>query len=90
MMSDLRLILLIIGCFIVLGVYLWEIFRKKERKRKTDILNAANESANISITSNTDFSDEDYNQAISDLTELSNHLQNNSTTSKQFFSSGDA
>ena len=86
-MSDLRLILLIIGCVIVLGVYLWEIFRKKERKRKTDILNAANEIPDMSITSNTDFSDEDYNKAISDLTELSNHLQNNSTTPKQFISS---
>jgi len=88
-MSDLRLILLIIGCFIILGVYLWEIFRKKERKRKTDILNAANEISDTSIASDTDFSDEDYNKAISDLTELSIHLQNNSTNSKQFISSGE-
>ena len=81
-MSDLRLILLIIGCCLVLGVYLWEIFRKRQKRNKADILNAADEIPDIPITPISDFSDEDYNKAIADLTELSAHLQNNSLSSE--------
>ena len=86
-MSDLRLILLIIGCFIVLGVYLWEISKKKQRRRKIDIFNTENEITDAPITSNSDFSGEDYNKAISDLTELSAHLQTNNTTSEKIIPS---
>jgi cell division protein ZipA len=81
-MSDLRLILVIIGCFIVLGVYLWDVFQKKQRGKKADILNAVNETPDTPITPNADFSEEDYNKAISDLTELSAQLQNNSKASE--------
>ena len=43
MNNNLRLILLIIGCCLVLGIYLWEIFRKRQRRNKADILNAVDE-----------------------------------------------
>ena len=88
-MNDLRLILLIIGCFIVLGVYLWEIFKKKQRRRKIDTINTENEITDVPITPSSDFSDEDYNKAISDLTELSTHLQINNTTSEKNVTSRD-
>ncbi|MBL1140897.1 MAG: cell division protein ZipA [Proteobacteria bacterium] len=42
-MDNLRLILLIIGCLIVLGIYLWEIFNNNKPKKRTDILNAVDE-----------------------------------------------
>ena len=77
MSNNLRLILLIIGCCLVLGIYLWEIFRKRQRRNKADILNAVDEIPDIPIKPSSDFSDEDYNKAIADLTELSAHLQNN-------------
>ena len=82
-MNDLRLILVIIGCFIVLGVYLWEIFQKKQRRKKADILNAINEIPDSPITPNSDFSEEEYNQAISDLTELSAQLKNNNSKTSE-------
>jgi len=82
MNNDLRLILLIIGCCLVLGIYLWEIFRKKQRRNKADILNAVDEIPDIPIKPSSDFSDEDYNKAIADLTELSAHLQNNTTNNE--------
>ena len=37
-MDKLRLTLLIVGCFIVLGIYLWEIFSKTNSKKQTAIL----------------------------------------------------
>ena len=37
-MDKLRLTLLIVGCFIVLGIYLWEIFCKTNSKKQTAIL----------------------------------------------------
>lgn len=42
-MDNLRIILLIIGCFIVLGIYLWEIFFKSEPRKNSDILDAVDE-----------------------------------------------
>lgn len=42
-MDNLRLILLIIGCLIVMGIYLWEIFNNSKPKKRTDILNAVDE-----------------------------------------------
>ena len=56
MTNNLRLMLLIIGCCLVLGVYLWEIFRKRRRK-KADILSAVDESDDIPFTQNSDFSE---------------------------------
>ena len=46
----LRLTLLIVGCFIVLGIYLWEIFYKTSPKKKTDILDAVDETPDIPLT----------------------------------------
>lgn len=42
-MDNLRLILLIVGCLIILGIYLWEIFNSNSAKKRTDILNAVDE-----------------------------------------------
>ena len=42
-MDNLRLILLVIGCLIILGIYLWEIFNSKSSKKRTDILSAVDE-----------------------------------------------
>ncbi len=42
-MDNLRLILLIIGCLVVLGIYLWEVFNNGSPKKRTDILNAVDE-----------------------------------------------
>ena len=42
-MDNLRLILLVIGCLCVLGIYLWENFRNKSPKKRNDILNAVDE-----------------------------------------------
>ena len=85
MSNNLRLMLLIIGCCLVLGVYLWEIFRKRKRK-KADILSAVDESDDISFTPNSDFSEEDYSKAISDLTELSNQLANSNSDTEHIIS----
>ena len=49
-MDKLRLTLLIVGCFIVLGIYLWEIFYKTSPKKKTDILDAVDETPDIPLT----------------------------------------
>ena len=85
MSNNLRLMLLIIGCCLVLGVYLWEIFRKRRRK-KADILSAVDESDDIPFTQNSDISEEQYNKAISDLTELSNQLANSNSDTKHIIS----
>ena len=42
-MDNLRLILLIVGCLVVLGIYLWEVFNNQTPKKRTDILNAVDE-----------------------------------------------
>jgi cell division protein ZipA len=51
-MDNLRLILLIIGCFIVMGIYLWEVFYKATPKKRTDILNAVDETPDSFISPN--------------------------------------
>lgn len=48
-MDNLRLILLIIGCLIVAGIYLWDIFSNDKPKKRTDILNAVDETPESSI-----------------------------------------
>jgi cell division protein ZipA len=50
-MDNLRLILLIIGCLIVMGIYLWEIFRSSPPKKRNDILNAVDEVPESAVSS---------------------------------------
>lgn len=68
-MDKLRLTLLIIGCFIVLGIYLWEIFYRPNPKKKADILDAVDEIPDIPLTPlNNEV--EDYSAAMADLGSL--------------------
>lgn len=78
-MDNLRLILLIIGCLIVLGIYVWEILRNKEPRKRADILNAVDEapdtpasSVNTSDINNDTFSHE----ALADLGSLLTQSRN--------------
>lgn len=50
-MDNLRFVLLVIGCLSVLGIYLWEILRDKEPKKRADILNAVDETPDTPISS---------------------------------------
>ncbi|MFT5397034.1 MAG: cell division protein ZipA [Gammaproteobacteria bacterium] len=68
-MDKLRLTLLIVGCFIVLGIYLWEIFYKASPKKKTDILDAVDEIPDIPLTPLIN-EEEDYSAAMADLGSL--------------------
>ena len=77
MTNNLRLLLLIIGCCLVLAIYLWEIYRKNKSKNKADILNAVDNISDLPISPNDVFTEKDYSKAIADLSELSTHLQNN-------------
>lgn len=81
-MDNLRLILLIIGCFIVLGIYLWEILGNKEPKKRAEILNAVDEVPETSASptntiniNNDNFSHETY----ADLGSLLTQTRNQST-----------
>lgn len=49
-MDNLRLILLIIGCLIVMGIYLWEVFNSSKPKKRTDILNAVDETPDSPVS----------------------------------------
>jgi cell division protein ZipA len=49
-MDNLRLTLLIIGCLVVMGIYLWEVLYKGTTKKKTDILNAVDETPDIPVS----------------------------------------
>lgn len=49
-MDNLRLILLILGCLIVAGIYLWEVFYKTRPKKKTDMLNAVDETPDTPLS----------------------------------------
>jgi cell division protein ZipA len=49
-MDNLRLTLLIIGCLVVLGIYLWEVLYKGSPKKRTDILNAVDEAPDSPIS----------------------------------------
>ena len=75
MENNLRFILFIIGICLVLGIYLWEILRKKKNIHKTDILNAVDEVPDSSFQIDQSFSKEDYSKAITDLNELSDNLR---------------
>ena len=86
-MDNLRLILLIIGCFIVLGIYLWEVFYKSEPRKKTEILDAVDEIPDIPVSPINNEAD-DYSVAMADLgsllTQSRNQGMNTDDTSKPF------
>ncbi len=78
-MDNLRLILLIIGCLVVLGIYLWEVFYKGRPKKKTDILNAVDETPDIPVaaTINNEVSVDNYStEALADLGSLLKQSRN--------------
>ncbi len=49
-MDNLRLTLLIIGCLVVLGIYLWEKYTNSSPKKRTDILNAVDEVPDVPVS----------------------------------------
>ena len=76
-MDNLRLILLIIGCILVLGIYLWEVFYKGTPKKRTDILDAVDEIPDIPIQPMSNGTD-DYSTPLSDLGSLLTQSRNQS------------
>lgn len=69
-MDNLRLTLLITGCLIVLGIYLWEIFGKTKPKKKTDILDAVDDFPDLSPTPFNNNESENYSSEANDLASL--------------------
>ncbi len=65
-MDNLRFVLLVIGCLSVLGIYLWEILRDKEPKKRADILNAVDETPDtpISSISTTDITNDNFSHDV--------------------------
>ena len=76
-MDNLRLTLLIIGCLIVLGIYLWEVFYKGVPKKKTNILDAVDEIPDMPVTPINNEADE-YSVAMADLGSLLTQSRNQS------------
>jgi cell division protein ZipA len=76
-MDKLRLTLLIIGCLIVLGIYLWEIFYKVSPRKKTDILDAVDDIPDIPLAPLIN-DPEDYSAPTSDLGNLLTQSRNES------------
>ncbi|HIF51036.1 MAG TPA: cell division protein ZipA [Thiotrichaceae bacterium] len=77
-MDNLRLILLIIGCLIVTGIYLWEVFYNAAPKRKADILNAVDESPDLPLypNNNSDVNIDDHSaDALADIGSLLSQSQ---------------
>lgn len=74
-MDKLRLTLLIIGCLVVLGIYLWEVFFKSVPRKKTDILDAVDDMPDMPLTSSNDEAD-DFSAAMSDLGSLLTQSRN--------------
>ncbi|GJM05573.1 MAG: hypothetical protein DHS20C09_15690 [marine bacterium B5-7] len=68
-MDKLRLTLLIVGCFIVLGIYLWEIFYKPSPKKKADILDAVDEIPDVPLAPLNNEA-EDHSAVMADLGSL--------------------
>ncbi len=50
-MSDLRILLLVVGCLFIVGIYCWEVFFKSEPKRKDNILDAIDDMPDLPSTS---------------------------------------
>jgi cell division protein ZipA len=78
-MDKLRLTLLIVGCFIVLGIYLWEIFYKSSLRKKTDILDAVDEIPDTPLAPLNSES-EDYSASMTDLGSLLTKTRDQSVT----------
>lgn len=80
-MDNLRFVLLVIGCLSVLGIYLWEILRNKEPKKRADILNAVDETPEtpISSISTNDISNDSFSHdVLADLGSLLTQSRNQS------------
>jgi cell division protein ZipA len=80
-MDNLRLVVLVIGCLSVLGIYLWEILRNKEPKKRADILNAVDETPDtpISSISTYDIANDSFSHdALADLGSLLTQSRNQS------------
>tara|TARA_R110000782_G_scaffold235939_3_gene321995 strand:+ start:839 stop:1729 length:891 start_codon:yes stop_codon:yes gene_type:complete len=77
-MDKLRLTLLIVGCFIVLGIYLWEIFYRPSPKKKTDILDAVDEIPDVPLTPLNN-EPEEYSTVMADLSSLLTQSRNQTT-----------
>jgi len=78
-MDKLRLTLLIVGCFIVLGIYLWEIFYKSNPRKKTDILDAVDEIPDTPLAPLNNES-ESYSASMTDLGSLLTKTRDQSVT----------
>ncbi len=74
-MDKLRLTLLIIGCLIVLGIYLWEVFFKSNPRKRTDILDAVDDMPDLPLTPSNDETD-DFSASMSDLGSLLTQSRN--------------
>jgi cell division protein ZipA len=82
-MDNLRLILLFIGCLVVLGIYLWEVFSNGTPKKRTDILNAVDESPDIPVSpvnTNQVATDNYSNDALADIGSLLTESRNQSVS----------
>ena len=77
-MDNLRLILFVIGCLVVLGIYLWDIFFKEEPKKRTDMLDAVDELPDMPMPIINNRNTEDHHHAMTDLGNLLTEARNNS------------
>lgn len=80
-MDNLRFVLLVIGCLSVLGIYLWEILRNKETKKRADMLNAVDETPDTpisSISTNDTANDSFSHDVLADLGSLLTQSRNQS------------
>lgn len=67
-MSDLRVILLVVGCLFIVGIYCWEVFFRSEPKRKNDILDAVDDIPDLpSMDANQADDPQDYTRSLVDL-----------------------
>jgi len=69
-MENLRLSLLIIGCFVVLGIYLWEVFSTGTPKKRTDIFDAVDEIPDMPVYPMNNDEADNYYAAADDLGSL--------------------
>ena len=74
-MDSLRLILLVIGIFFILGIYLWDIFFKSEAKKREDILDAVDELPDLPLYNLKNKDDMDYSSAVADLGSMLNEAR---------------